>query len=198
MIFLSSPPNLPFLSTVKSHTGIPGNEKADLNASLGVSTRTPIGRFSTFPPGPLFPLPHPSTPTLTPDLHTIHFVDTISTQTYLCFPTSSQSIRKPYLSSDAFSLVQELQHSSPEVIKPLRNKTKRSAKRDKKQWLISRLESDHFSPSAASQWRTLKRVRSKYSPRIQSVNFPNGSPAPESLKATLLAQHLRDNVWSYQ
>ena len=37
------------LHKVKSHTGIEGNEKADLNANNGVNRRTYLGRYASFP-----------------------------------------------------------------------------------------------------------------------------------------------------
>ena len=37
------------LRKVKSHTGIPGNDRADLNANKGLSSHTSIGRCATFP-----------------------------------------------------------------------------------------------------------------------------------------------------
>eukprot|EP00435_Cladocopium_sp_Y103_P034618 s736_g9.t1 len=65
------------LFKVKSHTGIPGNERADRNADLGLSSRSQIGRFSTFPPAPLAPLPPPPS-TGRPDSTTFDFLQKIS------------------------------------------------------------------------------------------------------------------------
>ena len=48
---------------VQSHTGIPGNDRADLNASKGISSHTPIGRFSSFPPHALPTPPRLDIPT---------------------------------------------------------------------------------------------------------------------------------------
>ena len=45
---------------------------------------------------------------------------------------------------------------------------------------------------------TIRRVRSKYQPRTQTVNWPDGRPSTCTQKAEVLAQHLKSNVWKDQ
>ena len=45
--------------------------------------------------------------------------------------------------------------------------------------------------SPSDHWKTIKRIRSKYQPRTQSVNKPDGTPYLKSEKSQILAQHLR-------
>ena len=50
------------LRKVKSHTGIPGNDRADLNGNKGLSSHTSIGSFATCPPLELPSLPFLNSP----------------------------------------------------------------------------------------------------------------------------------------
>ena len=51
------------LRKAQSHTGIPGHDRADLKAFKGISSHTPIGRFSSFPPHALPTPPRLDIPT---------------------------------------------------------------------------------------------------------------------------------------
>ena len=75
------------LCKVKSHTGITGNDRADSNAAKGVTSRSPIGRFSSFPPSPLPSLPLSTPPSLPPDATTFNLIQTMSTHADNCFPS---------------------------------------------------------------------------------------------------------------
>ena len=83
------------------------------------------------------------------------------------------------------ALINQMPHASPTDLKPLRNKIKKSSKLDKKRWISSNLHVDY-----------IKKVRPKYQPRTQSVNYPDGTPCIRSKKALVLAQHLKNNVWN--
>ena len=56
--------------------------------------------------------------------------------------------------------------------------------------LQPRLHLDYIG-SPSDHWKTIKRIRSKYQPRTQSVNKPDGTPYLKSEKSQILAQHLR-------
>ena len=66
---------------------------------------------------------------------------------------------------------------------------------DKKRWISSNLHTDYIG-SPSEHWRNIKRARSKYQPRTQSVNLPDGTPCLKTKKALVLAQHLKDTVWN--
>ena len=76
----------------------------------------------------------------------------------------------------------------------LRRQIRSHAARDKKRWTLRQLDIDHRS-SPADRWKTIKRVRSKYQPRTQSVCWPSGRPSTPAEKPEVLAQYLRDTVW---
>lgn len=128
------------LHKVKPHTGIPGNERANQNSAKGVYQRSPIGRFSTFPPSSLFPLPSiTSSFGPTAEATTLRLVDAFSSQLESNFLTSSLHSRKPYLSSHILHLVHELQSVDPESQKSPRHKIKRFPKKDKSSGLFLNL-----------------------------------------------------------
>lgn len=129
------------LRKVKSHTGITGNDRADSNASKGVTSRSPIGRFSTFSPSPLPSLPFPQI-----QQHTI-------------------------------SLIEQLPTSPPDIQKSLCNKINKSSKLGKKKMDPFTLVT---SDLLLTTGKTIKRIRSKYQPRTQSVYKPDGTPCLKS------------------
>ena len=98
---------------LKSHTGIPGNERADLNADNGVTRLTAIGRFSSFPPSSLYPLPFLPIALPNPDTFTEQFVATLASTFNSVFPKIHQQARKPYLSDSTLQFSQQL-HTLPE------------------------------------------------------------------------------------
>ena len=161
-----------------------------------MTRRTAIGRFSSFPPSALFPLPLHTTVPLDPDTFTTQLVSTLNSVAHNTFPTISHAARKPYLSPATLQLSTQL-HTLPESEKRIaRLRVKRSALKDKKRWLLSKLHDDNQSTSAADQWRTLRRLRSTYTPSTQSVNNSDGTPVPRSQKSSILADHLQNSVWA--
>ena len=98
------------LAKAHSHRGIPGNDRADLNASKGVSSHTPIGRFSTFPPFAFPNLTQPETPTSA--LDSLKIVQTTTASTDECFPPKPPIACKPYISSERIALINQLPHAS--------------------------------------------------------------------------------------
>ena len=190
------------LEKVKAHTGDPGNERADKNAAKGVHSRTNSGRFAQFPCSPPPPLPIPQALERFRGLDTAaqsaDLVTAISKAVKGSFPASHPEQRKPYLSSSTLELVRQAQSTNDcENRKSLHQKIKRSSRLDKKRWIQARLEEDHTG-GPAQQWKTIRRVRSKYQPRTQTVNWPDGRPSTCTQKAEVLAQHLKSNVWKDQ
>ena len=168
------------LEKVKAHTGDPGNERADKNAAKGVHSRTNSGRFAQFPCSPPPPLPIPQALERFRGLDTAaqsaNLVTAISKAVKDSIPASPPEQRKPYLSSSTLELVRQAQSTNDcENRKPLHQKIKRSSRLDKKRWTQARLEEDHTG-GPAQQWKTIRRVRSKYQPRTQTVNWPDGRP----------------------
>ena len=147
--------------------------------------RSSLGRFSSFPYDPLPPLLASHQPTLPPDKTIFSIVQNISSAADSCFPRVPPVARKPYISSFTISLIEQLPLSNPDDEKSLRNKMKKSSKLDKQKWIASNLHLDYIG-SPSEHWKTIKRIRSKYQPRTQTVNKPDGTPSLESEKSTAL------------
>ena len=121
------------LHKVKSHTGIEGNEKADLNANNGVNRRTYLGRCASFPPAPPPPLSEAPIQDLPPDLQTSHVVHALTTAIMdSSFLKQKRNTRKPYISENTLDLLSQLTPvTPPQSLKTLRNKIRKSALKDK-------------------------------------------------------------------
>ena len=190
------------LQKVKAHTGDPGNERADQNAEKGVRSRTNLGRFAQFPCTPPPPLP------VSPALERFKGLDTTAQSSELIaavltaaedsFPTLPPDQRKPYLSASTLQLVKKAQlTSNADALKTLHQKIRRSSRLDKKRWTQARLEEDNLG-GPAQKWKTIRRVRTKYQPRTQTVHWPDGRPSTSTQKAEVLAHHLKSTVWKAQ
>ena len=101
------------LHKVKSHTGIEGDEKADLNANNGVNRRTYLGRYASFPPAPPRPLPEAPIQDLPPDLQTSHLVHALATAMDSSFPKQQRNTRKPYISENTLDLLSQITPVTP-------------------------------------------------------------------------------------
>ena len=131
------------LHKVKSHTGIEGDEKADLNANNGVNRRTYLGRYASFPPAPPPPLPEAPVQDLPPDLQTSHLVHALTTAMDSSFPKQKRNTRKPYISENTLDLLSQITPvTPPQTLKTLRNKIRKSALKDKKRWIQDRLTTE--------------------------------------------------------
>ena len=86
----------------------------------------------------------------------------------------------------------ELQQStdlSLNEIKQCRKRSKKSATKDKKEFISSHLQSD-FHGSSALQWRTARSVRAPFIPRPINLYNISGKLTPKSMRATLFAEYL--------
>ena len=72
---------------------------------------------------------------------------------------------------------------------------RRSSRLDKKRWTQARLEEGHTG-GPVQRWKKIRRVRSKYQPRRQTVHWPDGRTWTQ--KAEVLAQRQKSNVWKEQ
>ena len=99
------------LRKVKSHTGMPGNARADLIASKGITSCTPIGRFATFPPPTLPVLSRMDTPSSAPD--SLKIVQVIASSSDECFPKTpycSQTLHLIGFHLTYFSIAPDIFH----------------------------------------------------------------------------------------
>ena len=184
---------------VQAHVGIEGNERADANASKGTHQLAPIGRHASTPPLPLLsqapsiPLSFSQAPISQQSDHLARVLTTAATHS---LPRKTMSVRKPYLSSTTRQLISGItsdQHSPDQI--HLRKVIKKSAKQDRKRWILDQITRDHQGDTS-SQWRTIRHLRATYQPRTKQVRFPDGSLSTAGAKPEALAQHLVADVWN--
>ena len=184
---------------VKGQSGNLGNDRADSNAARGTTSSSNLGRYASFPPSPPILPPDPltrwfSSLPLPASIH--HLVSSLLNAANVSFSRKPASIRKPYLSVSTQQEISNLNSGTLNAsdVATLRRQIRSHAARDKKRWTLRQLDIDHRS-SPADRWKTIKRVRSKYQPRTQSVCWPSGRPSTAAEKPEVLAQYLRDTVW---
>ena len=153
----------------------------------------------TFPPSPPILPPDPLTSwfsSLPLPAQTDHLVSSLLSAANVSFSRKPASIRKPYLSVSTQQEISNLTSGTLNAsdVATLRRQIRSHAARDKKRWTLRQLDIDHRS-SRADRWKTIKRVRSKYQPRTQSVCWPSGRPSTAAEKPEVLAQYLKDTVW---
>ena len=147
---------------VASHVGVPGNELADTLAKRGVLSRSSIGRFSSTPPQSLTPPSIDFNHSLWTE-KTTNEQDTILTDLLTNnLPLISllpQSAKKPWISPSTLKQIDHFQKTTFADIaelKQARKRIKKSARRDKKDFIANNLLSD-FHGSSVQQW-TLNRA----------------------------------------
>jgi len=190
------------LIKVASHTGIEGNERADNNANLGVtSTKFAIGRFANMPPQPLCDsmalysdLIHSSPDQLVKDI--------LSAASQAIPKNKSAPKQRKYVSENTLQLIQnrnELNFSTPQTrqsLKEFNKDIKKSLKQDKLSFLQKALK-EESSLGPADKWKQIKKLRSIYTPSPPTVKNSDGRIAPSSHKLDILATYLQDHVWNY-
>ena len=188
------------LVKVSSHIGIPGNELADALAKRGVSTYGSLGRFS-------FPRTRSlSTPEIgynsdrwlskTPQEQS-EFLSSSIEKHVSVIPILPVSPKKPWISSRTLLLITDFQQAldlSPSEIKQCRKRIKKSATKDKKEFISSHLQAD-FHGSSAHQWRTARSIRTPFSPRPVNLYNIHGKLTSKHMRTTTVAEYLSEKVW---
>ena len=113
-------------------------------------------------------------------------------------PTLPVSAKKPWISSFTLDLITQFQDCTdltvPEI-KSLRKRIKKSASRDKKQFIAQHLQED-FHGSSINQWRTARSIRKPFTPRSVNLFNIHGKLSSKDLRATTLAEYLSEKVWN--
>ena len=186
------------LLQVPSHVGIPGNELADSLAKRGVRSYGTLGRFSTRTPlhPPLLGYNSDIWLSKTPQEQS-DFLCSLLLSNKNLIPTLPVSAKKPWISSSTLDLISQFQDcvdlTIPEI-KALRKRIKKSASRDKKQFIAQHLQED-FHGSSIHQWRTARSIRKPFVPRSVNLFNIHGKLTSKDLRATTFAEYLSEKVW---
>ena len=185
---------------VASHVGVPGNELADTLAKRGVLSRSSIGRFSSTPPQSLTP---PSidfnhslwTEKTTTEQDTI--LTDLLTNNLPLISLLPQSAKKPWISPSTLKQIDHFQKATFADIaelKQARKRIKKSARRDKKDFIANNLLSD-FHGSSVQQWTHTRHIRSDFKPRSAGLFNDKGKLVSSSQRARTFADYLANKIW---
>ena len=188
------------LAKVSSHMGVPGNELADVLAKRGVSSFGSIGRFSTAPTTSLSPPEVGYNSDLwlskTPQEQSDFLVSLLERHRSV-IPILLASPKKPWISPGTSLLIYDLQQSTDlsfHEIKQSRKRIKKSAKKDKQEFISSHLQSD-FHGSSALQWRTARSIGAPFTPRPVNLYDISGKLTPKHTRPAVFAEYLSAKVW---
>ena len=181
------------LTKVAGHTGVLGNELADSRAKKGVTEYGSLRRFSGARTAALSPpdIGYSSSEwlSLSPDVQNTFLLKLIRKHTPL-IPTLPVSPKKPRISPSTLDYITSLQNKTDltaQELKQHRNKVKKLARRDKKQFILTHLQED-FHGSAVQQWRTARSMRKEFRPSPTNLINPKG-------KLVSKADYLANQVW---
>ena len=189
---------------VPGHAGVEGNEIADRLALRGYrGDYIRQGRHLDLPVSSLRP---PRLAPTTSWYEAKSLEDKYSTLHSLLISSAQQTLqprppqqRQPYIKDSTWNVILELHATrnlpshTPVQIRALRNKAKRLARKDKRQWLKDRLLED-YRGTPADRWRQLKQVRKGYQPRPPNVRNDKGVLVPREQRSQVLADFLA-TVW---
>ena len=188
------------LLSVPAHEGIPGNEIADRLAKQGVYSRCSIGRFSYVPAASLSP-PEVGFNVEEWTSKTIEEQDSkltsILTDSLPLIPELPLSAKKPWISSSTLSLIDKFQKTRFDDISSLkiaRKQIKKSACKDKKQFVSSCLYND-FHGSSVHQWTHARTIRSPFQPRATGLFNLKNKLVSKTQRPSTFADYLANKLW---
>ena len=188
------------LAKVAGHSGVIGNELADSLAKKGVKEYGSLGRFSGPRTAALSP-PDVGYNTdqwlsLSPDEQNLRLLDMLRRHTPL-IPTLPVSAKKPWISPSTLEHITSFQACTDLTaaqVKQHRNKIKKPARKDKKQFIMMQFEED-FHGSAIQQWHTARTLRKDFRPSPTNLINPNGKLVSKAARAETFAEYLANQVW---
>ena len=191
---------------IAAHTGIVGNERADMMAARGRLGFDPphTGRFATIPPQPLTPVTDFQVPQWFKDAsfnEQYKFLKDLFSLAKDFFPTTqlraadfviSEETSKTY---DAFSAIKYDSFSATKLKKRLLSTFRKLIKKDKKMYLSDKLLADSKS-GPRQKWTTIKHIRKTYTPSAPNVRALSGQVSSPETRSVFLAQYFSQDVWS--
>ena len=180
------------LSKVEGHSGVIGNELADSLAKKGVKEYGSLGRFSGSRTAALSP-PDIGYNTdqwlsLSPDEQNLRLLDMIRKHIPL-IPTLPVSAKKPWISPSTLEYITSFQARTDLTIaevKQYRNKIKKLARKDKKQFIMTHLQED-FHGSAIQQWHSARTLRKDFRPALTNLINAKGKLVSKAARAETFA-----------
>ena len=188
------------LSKVAGHSGVIGNELADSLAKKGVHEHGSLGRFSGPRTAALSP-PDIGYNTdrwlsLSPDEQNLRLLELLRKHTPL-IPTLPVSPKKPWISPSTLEYITSFQSRTDLTtaeVKQYRNKIKKLARKDKKQFIMTHLRED-FHGSAIQQWHTARSLRKDFRPSPTNLINTKGKLVSKAARAETFADYLANQVW---
>ena len=115
-------------------------------------------------------------------------------------PSLPVSAKKTWISETTLSLISAFQSVSDLTTPELkairsRKRIKKSASKDKKQFIVAHLQQD-FHASSIQQWRTARHIRKPFVPRSVNLFDIHGKLSAKHQRASVFAEYLSQKVWN--
>ena len=183
---------------------------------LEFSYRTVDYRMPTFPPPtpsnhhsqktPLHPQPDPLRPHPPPtqrqavDYTWRVFSHSLYHNALDEFPKAPERVRKPWITDATIALIEQREQAHQQArisqIATLDKQIKRSARADKRKYLLNNLkEGETHSINTKERWAWVKMLRKGYTAKPIKLTDPSGQPVPLDSQATAFANYLSGSHW---
>ena len=172
---------------IKAHAGHVGNEKADKLANLGRAAATSVGGRNLVLPAER----PPSTPSQTTPL-----VSAMAQASKQAFQPYERKPRKPWVTDHTLQLLEQAKRAEAaqeDDAKQKRNVAKRSARKDRINWIHDQLESDPAATRAA--WHTAQNQKKGFVGARKHL-VADGKPQPWSKTHEAFRDHLQNKQWA--
>ena len=124
------------------------------------------------------------------------FVQTMKQAAERILPRKNKAINRSYISGTTWNLIEERQKAreNGDCVEEsrLNKEVSKSAKRDKQQWKLNKLED---LTDCRECWKNIKFEKSNFTPNFYSMKDVHGNRVPNSQKASALADYLHYKHW---